>query len=261
MLRRIIGLVIMITCLTALVLWPGPASATAPAKRNMALCWDAAIAAADKHGVPREIMLAITLVETRTKREGQTGPWPWTVNVAGKGAWLDSRAQALLHAQRALARGQTSFDVGCFQLNYRWHGEHFASIDHMFEPGPSGDYAARFVKSLHAETGDWIKASGLYHSRTPKHATRYRGLVQRTVTRMNGKAPEPTGLSPPTDLATAGDQRVLRVAGTTVAWPLQSLARVRTPTSAPQSAGAIGLGALRRARGGLLIAGQRPADG
>ena len=35
--------------------------------------------------------------------------------------------------------GQPSFDVGCFQLNYKWHGEHFASIDQMFEPGPSGE--------------------------------------------------------------------------------------------------------------------------
>ncbi|MEO1493677.1 MAG: lytic transglycosylase domain-containing protein [Pseudomonadota bacterium] len=254
---------VMLMAVLCCAAWPGWAAVSGDAKRTMALCWDAAIAAADRNGVPRNIMLAITLVETRTKRDGETGPWPWTVNVAGKGAWLDSRAQALLHAQRALAQGQTSFDVGCFQLNYRWHGQHFASIDQMFEPGPSGDYAARFVKSLHEETGDWIRASGLYHSRTPKHAARYRGLVKRVVARMDGTEPQPRDLPPPQVFAATPveEPRVLRVAGTTVEWPLQSLARVRTPTSTPQSAGAIGLGALRRARGGLLTAGPRPRDG
>ncbi len=248
---RLIGLMVLIA-----VLAPLQAGASVP--RAMALCRDAAIAAADRHGIPREIMLAITLVETRTKREGQSGPWPWTVNVAGKGAWLDSRAAALLHAQRALARGETSFDVGCFQLNFRWHGENFASIDEMFEPGPSSEYAAKFLKSLHAETNDWIKASGLYHSRTPKHATRYRNLVSRAVARMDGK-PQPSGEPPVAEWT--GTQRVLRIAGATVEWPVQSLARVRTPASTGQSAGAIGLGALRRARGGLLVTGPRPSPG
>jgi hypothetical protein len=162
-----------------------PAAAMAP-EATMALCRNAAVAAADRHGVPREVMLAITQVETRTKRGGQAGPWPWTVNVAGKGAWFDSRAAALLHAQQALSAGQRSFDVGCFQLNYRWHGEHFPSVDAMFEPGTSGDYAARFLRELYAETGDWIVASGHYHSRTPVHATRYRDLVARTIERMGG---------------------------------------------------------------------------
>ncbi len=161
----------------------------------MSLCRDAAIVAADRNGVPREVMLAITQVETRTKRGGRSGPWPWTVNVAGKGAWFDSRAAALLHAQQALGSGEKSFDVGCFQLNYRWHGEHFPSIDAMFEPGPAGDYAARFLNELHAETGDWMLASGKYHSRTPVHATRYRNLVANAIRRMGDAATEPLRLA------------------------------------------------------------------
>ncbi len=180
-----------------------PAEALAP-DATMELCRGAAIAAADRHGVPREVMLAITQVETRTKRGGQSGPWPWTVNVAGRGAWFDSRAGALLHAQQALARGEKSFDVGCFQLNYRWHGEHFASIDAMFEPTSSGDYAARFLKELYAETGDWITASGHYHSRTPEHSTRYRNMVARTIERMDG-ASGPMRLAAAAGSAGAGD--------------------------------------------------------
>ncbi len=215
----------------------------------MALCRNAAIKAADRHGVPREVLVAITLVETRTKRGGESGPWPWTVNVAGKGAWFDSRAAALLHAQQALARGQKSFDVGCFQLNYKWHGQHFASIDQMFEPGPSGDYAARFVKSLHAETGDWIKAAGLYHSRTTKHAVRYRNLVARAVKHMGGKVPQAQAVAE----AAPPRQRVFRVGDGASRWPAQD--GVRVPRGTQRSAGGVGLRILRRAPGGLIGGG------
>jgi hypothetical protein len=209
------GRLLALLATLTLILTASPAGAMAP-DATMALCRNAAIAAADRHGVPREVMLAITQVETRTKRGGQSGPWPWTVNVAGKGDWFDSRAAALLHAQEALAAGQNSFDVGCFQLNHRWHGEHFPSVDAMFEPEVSGDYAARFLKDLYAEAGDWIVASGHYHSRTPVHATRYRDLVARTIDRMDGAASEPVrlaGLTEPRGAAAVVQPRSAAVAG------------------------------------------------
>lgn len=240
--------------LAALVLLAGLAMAPLPvhasAEGAMALCRNAAIAAADRHGIPREVMVAITLVETRTKRGGVSGPWPWTVNVAGKGAWFDSRAAALIHAQQALAGGQTSFDVGCFQLNYKWHGSHFGSIDEMFEPAPSGDYAARFLKSLHAETGDWIRAAGLYHSRTAKHAKRYRTLVARTVRGMGGKVPEQVVLAGTATGETARP-RVFRADDPAAGWPLRD-GRIRTPAGTGNTAGAVALNILRRSRGSLL---------
>lgn len=218
----------------------------------MALCRNAAIHSADRHGIPREVMLAITLVETRTNRGGQSGPWPWTVNVAGKGDWFNSRAAALIHAQRALARGEKSFDVGCFQLNFKWHGMHFASIDEMFEPVPSGDYAARFLKSLHAETGDWIKAAGFYHSRTARHAKRYRGLVARAVKGMGGKGmggkvPETVSVA-----AAPSAPLVMQVGDPGMAALVEG--RVRIPRgSRPATAGGVDLSALPRARSRLIL--------
>jgi hypothetical protein len=241
--------------LLALVLLAGfatPVMAATPADL-MQMCRNAAIKAADRHGIPREVLVAITLVETRTRRGGASGPWPWTVNVAGKGAWFDSRAAALLHAQQALGRGQKSFDVGCFQLNYRWHGHNFSSIDEMFEPGPSGDYAAQFVKSLHAETGDWIKAAGLYHSRTRKHAVRYRNLVARAVKRMGGKVPQSVAVAEPETRRTTPAQRVIRVTDAASRWPVQD--GVRTPRGTERTPGGVGLRILRRARGGLIGGG------
>ncbi len=225
-----------------------PKQESVQVKAAMDLCRHAAMRAADAHGVPREVMLAITLVETRTRRKGESGPWPWTVNVAGKGTWFSSRAAALLHAQHALAGGQSSFDVGCFQLNYRWHGSAFTSIDEMFEPAPSGDYAAKFLKSLYAETGDWMKASGLYHSRTAKHAKRYRALVAKAVARMGGKP-----MVDPPVLVTAPSVPLRRDAGALIA------RRTAGSIAAPTSAGAVALVILRRSGGGLFD--RKPAGG
>lgn len=243
---------IALCLLAVLVTVPTFATASASPAAVMAICRNAAIQAADRHGVPREVLVAITLVETGTNRGGSYGAWPWTVNVAGKGFWLESRAAALLQAQRALSRGQPSFDVGCFQLNYKWHGEHFASIDHMFEPGPSGDYAARFLKSLHAETGDWIKAAGFYHSRTKRHAERYRALVAKSVRRMGGKVPQAVA---DTQVASSESpaRRVLRKSKDGSFWPLQRIGQGLRPASPSNGrAGGLGLHVLRRGKGALI---------
>ncbi len=166
----------------AVLLLPVPVAATPSVSGSEpALCADAARDAAARHEIPAGMMQAITLVETRRKVGGISGPWPWTLNIDGQGYWYDTRAEALAHAERAFARGRLSIDLGCFQLNTRWHGENFKALDDMLEPAIAADYAARFLGQLHAETGDWMRAAGLYHSRTPARARRYRGLVGRAL--------------------------------------------------------------------------------
>ena len=145
-----------------------------PAAASTVTCLDAAREASARTGVPYDVLAAISLTETGRTREGRMQTWPWTVNVEGKGAWLDTREAALAHARGAYAQGKRSFDVGCFQLNYRWHGENFASIAEMFDPGANALYAADFLSRLHAEFGDWERAAGAYHSRTEVYARKYR---------------------------------------------------------------------------------------
>lgn len=124
-------------------------------------------------GVPLDVLQAITLTETGRTRGGETRPWPWTVNMEGKGVWFETEDHARTYVFEHFKRGARSFDVGCFQINYKWHHEAFASIDEMFDPLASGRYAARFLLELFAEKGDWAEAAGAYHSRTPEHAERY----------------------------------------------------------------------------------------
>lgn len=138
------------------------------------LCIAVAQDAARLSGVPLSVLIAITQTETGRTSGGQTRPWPWTVNMEGTGHWFDTRDEALAYANAQYARGARSFDVGCFQINYRWHGENFISIEQMFDPLANATYAAQFLSRLHAETGDWSQAAGAFHSRTEELATRYR---------------------------------------------------------------------------------------
>jgi len=137
------------------------------------LCHDAAERAATETGVPTTVLLALALTESG--RHGPQGwnPWPWAINEAGVGRWHPSVEDVLSQARDALHRGVQSFDLGCFQINYRWHGAAFPSLEAMVDPLTNARYAATFLARLHAELGDWTQAAGAYHSRTPALATRY----------------------------------------------------------------------------------------
>lgn len=138
------------------------------------LCYNAIAQASRTMGVPQDVLLAISLTETGKKLEGQIHPWPWTVNMEGKGDWFSNRDNALKYVKKRYGQGARSFDVGCFQINYRWHHQHFQTIEDMFDPTLNATYAARFLRNLYEETGSWATAAGFYHSRTPEFADRYR---------------------------------------------------------------------------------------
>ena len=103
----------------------GPAAYANVATQDPALaniCYRAIDRASTQMNVPADVKLAITLTETGRKMKGDYRPWPWTVNMEGKGFWFDTRAEALAYVKRRHAEGARSFDVGCFQINYKWHG-------------------------------------------------------------------------------------------------------------------------------------------
>lgn len=138
------------------------------------LCLDAAANAADRTGVPYDVLLAITRIETGRNNR----PWPWTVNFGGKGKWFDTAAEAEASVVEAVGQGATNLDLGCFQLNYRWHGEAFVSITDMLDPKENAIYAAEFLARLYAQTGDWALAAAAYHSATPEYAESYKAKFE-----------------------------------------------------------------------------------
>lgn len=137
-------------------------------------CTQAARLAAAELDVPSDILLAITLVETR--KDG--APWPWTLNHDGRGQWFPSASEAGRAATEILASGGMA-DIGCFQINSRWHGAAFASVDQMFDPVENALYAARYLRRLHAEMGSWPAAIAAYHSRDPARGQAYLDRVNQ----------------------------------------------------------------------------------
>jgi hypothetical protein len=155
------------------------------------ICDAVSATAARAQNMPSDALYAITLSETGRTRGGAFRPWPWTVNMEGRGFWFDTREEAYTYVMERYNAGARSFDVGCFQLNYKWHGMNFESIDAMFDPMINATYAAKMLSGLHDEFGDWTKAAGAYHSRTETYASRYRTRYARIRGRLNGVAPEP----------------------------------------------------------------------
>jgi hypothetical protein len=142
-------------------------------------CDQAASAAAAETGIPVDLLRAITRVETGRSQDGANQPWPWTVNFDGKGHFFDHPDEAMDYVQGLIDQGETVIDVGCFQMNVKWHSRRFQSLEDMFDPFSNARAAADFIGQLHNETGNWEDAVGKYHSRTPKRA---HGYAQKVAT-------------------------------------------------------------------------------
>jgi hypothetical protein len=151
------------------------------------LCDVAVQTAESRHRLPSGLLFAISQVESGRPDPAlrRLEPWPWTVQAEGRGIYFESKAQAVQWVREAMARGVTSIDTGCMQVNLFYHPQAFATAEEAFDPGRNADYAARFLVQLHAETGDWQQAAGFYHSQTLALAASYRERVGRAL---NGEA-------------------------------------------------------------------------
>jgi hypothetical protein len=131
-------------------------------------------------GIPAQLLAAIARVESgrRDERTREISAWPWAVMAEGKGRYLPSKAEAVAEVRRLRARGVTNIDVGCMQINLRYHGEAFRSLEEAFDPLSNVAYAAAFLNDLRQETRSWTKAVGHYHSRDRERGLRYRRKVR-----------------------------------------------------------------------------------
>jgi hypothetical protein len=152
------------------------------------LCAMAAQAAEQRYGLPTGLLFAIGQVESGRPDAAthQRQPWPWTVQSMGQSYYFASKAAAVAWVQAAQAKGDASIDTGCLQVNLMYHPHAFQTVDVAFDPAANADYAARFLLSLHASTGDWRQAVGFYHSQTLALAVPYR---QRVEDALNDRLP------------------------------------------------------------------------
>ncbi|MGE3474409.1 MAG: hypothetical protein AB7H70_01245 [Rhodospirillaceae bacterium] len=129
--------------------------------------------------IPQGLLTAITLAETgRPNAEtGQTTAWPWTINVNGQGQFFETKDEAVAATRKLIDSGQRSIDVGCAQVNLRYHPTAFQTIEDAFDPMNNMGYAARFLLSLHDLQGSWSQAVERYHSADDGRREQYREKV------------------------------------------------------------------------------------
>ncbi|OCW56460.1 lytic transglycosylase [Hoeflea olei] len=133
---------------------PGTARAAA------GVCEAEILAAAKTYGVPPGILYSVGLTETG--RKGSL--YPYALNIEGKTVYAKDRKEALVEFERARAEGKKLIDLGCMQINHRYHGAEFASVTAMLDPRANVDYAARFLARLHARHETWTMAVARYHA-------------------------------------------------------------------------------------------------
>lgn len=82
------------------------------------------IAAAER--VPAESLYSLAMAESTRKTAWGAKPWPWTINVAGRGYHYSTREEAFTALLGFMQRWPLkNIDVGVAQVNLGWNG-HFS---------------------------------------------------------------------------------------------------------------------------------------
>lgn len=130
-------------------------------------CSQAARSAELRNGLPAGLLTAIGHVES--------GGWGWSVNGndGSPGRRFASAEDALRYTEELLGSGVRTIDLGCFQVDLRYHPEAFQRWQDGFDGDANADAAAGILTRLHAQTGDWPRAVALYHSADPQRGQSY----------------------------------------------------------------------------------------
>ena len=175
--------------LTLLTWSSGVYSQSLGSYQDTLLCEYLAKEAEKKYGLPENILLSISRVESGYKKvDGITRAWPWTLNAGGDSAYFQTKEAALSSLKDRVDKSVTNIDIGCMQLNYRWHKKFFRSLSDMISPIKNVDYGARFLKKLHQRHGSWEKAVKYYHSSKSKFNVKYYRKVKAVWKRENNQS-------------------------------------------------------------------------
>ena len=118
--------------------------------------------------IPKNLLLGIGKTESgRVLKSKKLIVWPWTVNHSGKSLFFDNQKQMKKYVLKHVLKGDNNLDVGCMQINLKWHKHNFKKINDMISPEPNVSYAASFLLQLKKKYGNWNEAIKFYHSSDP----------------------------------------------------------------------------------------------
>ncbi|MFK7973871.1 MAG: transglycosylase SLT domain-containing protein [Rickettsiaceae bacterium] len=134
-----------------------------------------------KHHLPKDILHSISLQETRKAHSiYKIGVvWPWTINVNGQGFYFKNKHEAIKFARTKLNQGVNNMDIGCMQINLKYHPDAFSSLEKAFTPRHNIAYAVKLLLSHYEKHNNWNKAVGHYHSYTKNKAELYQTKISK----------------------------------------------------------------------------------
>lgn len=122
--------------------------------------------------LPNKLLTSISLVESGMVKGKTINSWPWSLNINGKSKYFDNKKDTLIFLKKSLQKNR-NIDVGCMQINYKFHGHNFNNLDHILNPEENVKYAAKFLKKLFKRHKSWNEAISRYHSSEPIRKKRY----------------------------------------------------------------------------------------
>ena len=141
-----------------------------------------------KYDIQPSLLTAISVVETGrwNADKGENTPWPWTINAEGKGMFFASKKEAIEAVRNLQRQGVESIDVGCMQINLKYHPDAFKDLEEAFEPSKNVDYGARFLKSLYERHSSWFVAARHYHSALDEKNVSYGSKILTAFQNLSG---------------------------------------------------------------------------
>lgn len=129
--------------------------------------------------IPPGLIHTVSLAESGrwSKATGASTPWPWTVTSGRESYYLASKSEAIAKVEELQARGRSNIDVGCMQINLRYHPDAFDNLEAALDPRTNIAYGTGFLKQLRLETRSWGRATAAYHSRHRDRGNAYRDRV------------------------------------------------------------------------------------
>lgn len=138
-------------------------------------------AIASEQGLPATLLYAVAMTESGQSHLSRSHwrPWPWTLNIKGRGHYFVSRQAAWRALLDALAEEDPSVDIGLMQVNWRYHRRDLGSPWQALEPYHNLRVGAAILKRCHTPNIDWWDSVGCYHApNDPARAQRYRERVR-----------------------------------------------------------------------------------
>lgn len=153
-----------------LCLWCGPALAEPPSSLESAAIEEMFSVSGREMNLPVGLLKAIAAVESEMN--------PWAVNVAGRGYYFKTKAEAVNKAEKAQRAG-LSYDVGLMQVNRWWLRRQGLNLEEALDPATNIALGAWILRQELNRLGSVRAAVGAYHSPNPRRAGRYADKVMR----------------------------------------------------------------------------------